>query len=102
MLVQTDAGWAFLWLLVAAPLLAVGWWLFKRSIIRARHVIYVILPTSLFLANLVLAIREPILSTWNSRLLFSALGVAGVMIPVLVILRLKHVKMDQLDRKRPK
>jgi len=99
---QTDAGRALLWLFVVAPLLAAGWWLFKRAVIRSRHLICMVLPASLFLANLVLSVREPLLSTWDLRLLFSALGAVLVMIPVLVILRLKNVKMDQLDRKRGK
>jgi hypothetical protein len=100
MLERTDAQRAFLWLLVAAPLLTLGWWLYKRAIIRSRHLIYMILPTSLFLANLILVIREPLFSTWSLKLLFSVLGSALVMIPVLVILRLRNVQMDQLDRKR--
>jgi hypothetical protein len=100
MLEQTGAERVFSWLLVAAPLLILGWWLFRRAIIRSRHLIYVILPASLFLANLVLTLREPLFSTWSLKLLFSVLGAALVMIPVLVILRLKNVQMDQLDEKK--
>lgn len=102
MLEQTDAERALSWMLVAAPLLTIGWWLFKRGVLRARHLIYVFLPFSLTLANLVLVVTEPLLSTWSAKLLFSIIGATVVMIPVLITLRIKKVDVDQLDQKRGK
>jgi hypothetical protein len=100
MLEQIDTERALAWLLVAAPLLTIGWWLFKRGVLRARHLIYVFLPLSLTLANLVVVVSEPLLSRWSAKLLFSAIGATAIMIPVLITLRFKKVDIDQLDQKR--
>jgi len=102
MLEQTDAERAFSWLLVAAPLLTIGLWLFKRGLLRARYLIYAFFPLSLTLANLVLVVNEPLLSRWSAKLLFSAIGAIVAMIPGFIILRVKKVDVDQLDQIRDK
>ena len=69
MLEQTGAERALSWLLIAAHLLTIGWWIFKRGVLRARYLIYVFLPLSIALANLVMVVSEPMLSTWSAKLL---------------------------------
>jgi hypothetical protein len=43
-----------------------------------------------------------LLSTWGARLLFSIVGSTLIMIPILVILRIQGVDIDEWDHKRDK
>jgi uncharacterized membrane protein YcgQ (UPF0703/DUF1980 family) len=79
--------------------LSVGLWLFYRRILRARYLMYIYAPLSLTLSFLVVSIWSPILPTWGAKLVFSIIGATLIMIPALVILRLKGVDVDEWDHK---
>jgi len=87
-------------ILVLAVLLSVGLWLFYRGLLRARVLIYVCFPLSLVLSVFVVSIWSPLLPTWIGRLLFSFVGAAVIMIPVLAILRIRGIDIDEWDRRR--
>jgi hypothetical protein len=89
-------------LIVIAVFSCVGLGLFYLGILRARHLVYVYTPLSLVISFLVASIWDPILSTWVARLLFGIVMAALVMIPMLVILRIQGVDIDDWDRRRRK
>lgn len=100
MLPQDQATGVISWIAVASLLVAIGLWLYSKGILRTRQFIYVFLPVSLTLANLVAVMWFAALRTWGARLLVSTAGMLLVMLPVHMTLRLKGVDVDKLDRKR--
>jgi len=58
----------------------------------------VLMPLSLTLANMIVATRQPILSSWTLRSLFSALMAVVVVIPIWIVLKVKRVDLTEPDK----
>jgi hypothetical protein len=98
MLLESDVVQVVLWVMIAGPLLAGGSWLSRRGIISPKCFVYVLMPLSLTLANMIVATRQPILSSWTLRSLFSALMAVVVVIPIWIVLKVKRVDLTEPDK----
>ena len=95
MLLESDPVQLVLWVMIAGPLLIGGSWLSRRGTINPKCFVYVLMPVSLALANMVVAAKQPILSTWTMRALFSSSMALVVAIPIWIMLKVKRVDLDK-------
>ena len=95
MLLESDVVQVVLWAMIAGPLLVGGSWLSRRGTISMKCFVYVLMPVSLALANMIVAVRQPILSSWILRSLFSAFMALVVTIPVWIVLKVKRVDLEK-------